>query len=406
MTSPAVYRRRRIVVFGGMSAFLVSLIFLLATASAPLPAAAMESTLPEDFTQAPSSLVLPAEGTHALSADGYGVLALSGSEAQQPIASITKVITALVVLEVKPLSIGDDQGPMIQFTQEDVEYLAQTKAELGSFEELPSSMQMTQRQAMTVMMLTSANNYAQTLARWAYGSPEAYLEAANSWLSSKGLSETFVADTSGIDSGSVSTPSNLLSLGSLVLAHPALAEIVSMKSADIPGLGEISNTNKLLGQFGVTGIKTGTTLLAGSCLLYSATLEVGTSSVTVIGVTLGMQSQAQVREIVSQALEQVQSSFREVVITAQNDVVGTATTLWGSSTVLIAEKSFSTIVYGNTPITSTFVPGELRDGPAGSKAGTLEILVGETQSTVGVLTQNEIPAPGLDWRLSHLSDLF
>lgn len=406
MTSPAVYRRRRVVVFGGMSALLVSLIFLFATASAPLPVAALESSFPEEFTQAPSSLVLPAEGTHALTADGFGVLAQSGSDAQQPIASITKVITALVVLQAKPLSGVDDEGPMIQFTQDDVEYLAQTQAELGSFEELPTTMQMTQRQALTVMMLTSANNYAQTLARWAYGSPEAYLEAANAWLASQGLTETFVADTSGIDSGSVSTPSNLLTLGSLVLANPALAEIVSTKTAEIPGLGEISNSNKLLGKYGVTGIKTGTTVVAGSCLLYSATLDVGTTTVTVIGVTLGMQSQAQVRDVVTAALQQAQSSFHEVIITTQNELVGTATTLWGPTTPLIAADSFSTVVFGNTPITSRFIPGEVRDGPAGSPAGTLEILVGETTSKVGVVTQSEIPAPGLDWRLSHLSDLY
>lgn len=406
MTSPAVYRRRRIVVFGGLSSFLVALIFLFATASAPLPVAAMESSFPEDFTQAPPTLVLPAEGTHALAAEGFGVLAQSGSEAQQPIASITKVITALVILQAKPLSGVDDEGPMIQFTQDDVEYLAQTKAEFGSFEELPTSMQMTQRQALTVMMLTSANNYAQTLARWAYGSPEEYLDAANVWLASQGLSDTFVADTSGIDAGSMSTPSNLLSLGSLVLDNPALAEIVSTKKADIPGLGEISNSNKLLGQFGVSGIKTGTTVAAGSCLLYSATFKVGTSSVTVIGVTLGMQSQAQVREIVSVALEQTQSSFHEVVLTNKNDVVGTATTLWNSVTPIIASETFATVVFGNTPITSRFIAGELRDGPEGSPAGTIEIMVGGSRSTVEVLTQNEIPAPGLDWRLSHLSDLF
>jgi D-alanyl-D-alanine carboxypeptidase (penicillin-binding protein 5/6) len=406
MTSQAVYRRRRIVVFGGVSSFLVSLVFLFATASAPLPVAAMESSFPEDFTQAPSTLVLPAVGTHSLYADGFGVLAQTGSDAQQPIASITKVITALVVLQAKPLSGSGDEGPMIQFTQDDVEYLAQTKAELGSFEELPTSMQMTQRQALTVMMLTSANNYAQTLARWAYGSPEAYLDAANAWLTTQGLTETFVADTSGIDSGSVSTPSNLLSLGSLVLANEALAEIVSTKKADIPGLGEISNSNKLLGEYGVTGIKTGTTVAAGSCLLYSATFDVGKASVTVIGVTLGMQTQVELRDVVTTALQQTQSSFHEVVVTAQNDLVGTASTLWGATTPLVAAESFSTIVFGNTPITTRFVPGDLRDGPAGISAGSLEILVGETLSTVGVVTQSEIPAPGLDWRLSHLSDLY
>lgn len=406
MTSPAVYRRRRMVVFGGLSSFLIFLIFLFATATAPLPVAALESSFPENFTQTPATLALPDEGTHAISAEGFGLLAQSGSTSQQPIASITKVVTALVVLQAKPLTSNEDEGPMIQFTQDDVDYLAQTKAELGSFEELPASMQLTQRQALTVMMLTSANNYAQTLARWAFGSPEAYLEAANAWLATQGLSDTFVADASGIDSGSVSTPQNLLSLGALVLADPALAEIVSTKKAEIPGLGEISNSNKLLGQFGVSGIKTGTTLAAGSCLLYSATVEVGSSTVTVIGVTLGMQSQAQVREVVSQALEQVQQSFHEVAITADNDVVGFATALWGSTTSLVAAESFSTIVYGDTAITSRFIPGELRDGPAGTVAGEIEITVGESQTTVDVLTQDVMTSPGLDWRLSHLSDLF
>ncbi|MFW8746260.1 hypothetical protein, partial [Mesorhizobium japonicum] len=77
----------------------------------------------------------------------------------------------------------------------------------------------------------------------------------------------------GIDDRDRSTPSDMIALGKLAEANPVIASIVSqgslaVSSPAITGI-DTSNTNTLLGEYGVDGIKTGT-LDAGSDLLYSS----------------------------------------------------------------------------------------------------------------------------------------
>ncbi len=137
------------------------------------------------------------------------------------------------------------------------------------------------------MLLPSANNYAISLANWAFGSQDAFVTAATSWLQAHGLSDTHLVEPSGLSPQNVSTPANLVTIGQIALANPVLASIVSLTSADIPGVGTLTNTNTLLGSLGINGVKTGTTGEAGYCLLFSSNFTVGTQQVTVVGVLLG-----------------------------------------------------------------------------------------------------------------------
>jgi len=198
MPSPAVFRRRRQVVFGTASAMLLAVIFAVTTLVAPLPAAAVTLLDAPALTQPAAALTLPGYGESAIAAEGFGTLATDGPQEQVPIASITKVITALVILDAKPLADAADPGPTITFTQTDVQILQQTQAELGSFEVVTNGMQLTQKQALTVMLMVSANNYAVSLATWAYGSFDSYLVAANTWLATRGL----LAQSSTMPAGS------------------------------------------------------------------------------------------------------------------------------------------------------------------------------------------------------------
>ncbi len=215
------------------------------------------------------SPVWPGFGRGAIGATGFdGVLSSSGDQSAFPIASITKVVTAMVVLDAHPLAEGED-GPEIEFTSADVEILDEVLAQDGSWQAVEPGVVMSQREVMETMLIPSANNYAESLAVWAYGSVDAYLAAARAWLDANGLTDTTVVDTNGLDAADTSTPANLVALGQLALAQPAVAAIVAKQSAEEPYVGEIENTNGLLGVSGIDGIKTGTTDEAGACLLFS-----------------------------------------------------------------------------------------------------------------------------------------
>jgi D-alanyl-D-alanine carboxypeptidase (penicillin-binding protein 5/6) len=280
-TSPAVRRRRRVVAFSAVGILIVIAtalgLYVPAALAAPLPNATVELSVPTPEPAPAAVLALPTVGAGAIALEGSDeLLGESGQSGPVPIASVTKVITALVVLEAHPLTEGDD-GPTITMTAADVQLLEQTRAVDGSYELVNEGQVLTEREVLEIMLLKSANNYAGTITNWAFGSLAAYLDAARSFTAEHGLTDTTIADASGLDPASRSSTRDLMRVASLALADPVLASIVATAVDQVPVIGEIDNSNKLLGIDGIDGIKTGTTDEAGSCLLFSAEFTVSAS---------------------------------------------------------------------------------------------------------------------------------
>jgi len=256
--------------------------------------------------------VWPNYGSGAVGATGFdGVLAKYGNQSARPIASLTKIITALLVLQAKPLKAGQD-GPDITFTQSDLDIYNQEVAADAAVKPVTVGGSMNERQALETMLLPSAANYSITLANWAFGSVDAYLSAANDWLADHNLVQTKVVDTSGLLPGSVSSPSDLITIGKLALSNPTLASIVAMKRAEIPNVGTIINGNGLLGKLGINGIKTGVTSEAGDCILFSSVVKVGNKQVTIIGDLLGADNRGQQNSDVIKLLDSIRPGFQSV----------------------------------------------------------------------------------------------
>ncbi|QQR55457.1 D-alanyl-D-alanine carboxypeptidase [Candidatus Peregrinibacteria bacterium] len=103
-----------------------------------------------------------------------------------------------------------------------------------------------------------------------------------------GLENTHYANTSGLDSSSAySTAHDLLVLSSHLLEDEGIREIVKnttyeVKSEDGQQVHKLTNTNVLLGQLGISGLKTGTTAMAGECLVALAKNEDGHEILTIV----------------------------------------------------------------------------------------------------------------------------
>jgi len=141
------------------------------------------------------------------------------------------------------------------------------------------------------MMLPSANNMADSLAVWAYGSLPAYATAANSYLTSLDLHDTHVGtDASGLNASTVSSTHDLVLLGELAMQNPVLAEIVGTSSVDgFPLVGTITNTNTLLGQDGIVGVKTGNSDDAGGVFVFAADYTKSDGQkITIVGAVQGL----------------------------------------------------------------------------------------------------------------------
>lgn len=237
-----------------------------------------------------SSIPLPTEGQVAFKMRGGRVWGDTNSRA--PMASITKVVTALAVLEKAPFELGSE-GSSLTFTLEDEEYYRDFLAQQGTVTGVVAGQSITEYDALQAILLASSNNIAETLARHYFGSQEEFVNYANSMLLRMGLENTVIADASGFNPSSVSTPRDLLTLGEVALENPVVAEIVRKDEARIMDNVRIPNYNALIGFDETNGIKPGFTDEAGYCLLFSAEFpDSSGAKQQFIAVAMGIQDRA------------------------------------------------------------------------------------------------------------------
>src|SRR5579864_2637988 len=158
---------------------------------------------------APPTLPWPSHGSAAVGVQGLGFIASSGNEQAIPAASVTKVMTALVVLKDKPLQKGQG-GSIITMTEEDVRAYQLDLQSQQSVVKVEVGETLTELQVLEGMLIPSANNLAETVARWDAGSATTFVGKMNARAVALHMSHTRFTDTSGASPGSVSTPTDLL----------------------------------------------------------------------------------------------------------------------------------------------------------------------------------------------------
>jgi serine-type D-Ala-D-Ala carboxypeptidase (penicillin-binding protein 5/6) len=391
-------------VFGSVIVVLAILFYLPLTLLAPVPttrAATVSYTAP--VTTAPV-LTLPTYGDSAIAAVGYpGLLASGGGTTPLPIASITKIITALVVLQKDPLGIND-QGPNILFTQADEAIYKSYRARGGDVYPIRVGASLTERQVLTIALVPSANNYARALADWAYGSEAAFLPVANAWLTSHGLASTTLTDSIGLNPQNTSTPTDLIALGKLALANPLIAELVNTKSITMPVVGTITNTNNLLGIEGIDGIKTGTLDLAS--LLFTSRLDLGGHVITLIGVVLDGPDHPTIDAAIQTLVAQARAGFHLVTVATKGQSFASYATKWGTRANAVATRTVSLIVWGGTAVTESSSALALTTSPKSTVVGLASFVAGVNRATVPLQLERGMIGPDGGWRLGHPGDLF
>ena len=405
-TRRQVLLRRRITVFTAAGVLVLGAFYLPMTLLAPLGGVAAVQSAPALEALPAAALEWPALGASAVGAIDYpGVLGTGGAATAAPIASITKVVTALVVLDAQPLQIGDS-GPDIEFTAKDVAIREKYRAINGKVEPVSAGTSLSQRQVMDVMLVESANNYAESLAVWAYGSLDQFLDAADAWLARNNLASTSIVEPTGMSPSNVSTASDLVALGKIALADPVVSAIVGTKVETVPVVGEITNSNDLLGVAGVRGIKTGTLDEAGACLLFAADYLVGGETVTIVGAVLGGVDHKTINAQVRTLLEDVEQSFHEVTLTTTGEVFASYTTAWGETVDLVAAEDASVVVWADTPVSFTMTAQDVGLGAKGDDVGEATYTVGDETFTVPLELGASITDPGPFWRLTNPAALF
>jgi D-alanyl-D-alanine carboxypeptidase (penicillin-binding protein 5/6) len=357
----------------------------------------------------------PAEPSTDLSFPGYGATAVeavgwddslttSGDELPRPIASISKVVTALVVLDEKPLDGGD--GPMLTFGPAEAALVDSYRARNGKVAPMAAGQSLTERQVLEVMLIESANNYAEVLARWAFGSDQAFVEAARAWLAEHDLGSTTLVEPTGLSPQNTSTSTDLVALGRLALADPDVARTVATTTATVPGIGEISNSNELLGLDGVVGIKTGTLDEAGACLLFAADYTVGGQQVTVVGAMLGGVDHDSLDRDVQALLASVADRFQTLTLASRGEAFAGYELPWGDGARAVAAEDASVLVWGDETVEASVETDDVGAAPAGSRVGQVTFTVDGERHVVPLELDATIAEPGAWWRLTHPDEVF
>jgi len=365
----------------------------------PVPAAVPQFSVPPPPSNLSApQLGWPPAGQAALGAKGPGVLDSYGQQQSVPTASVAKIFTALAVLNQKPLAAGET-GPLITITQADLDSYESYFVQGGSLVPVTLGEQLSERQALEAMLLPSANNMADTLARWAYGSVDGYLSYINQFNAKLGLRQTHIADASGFSSSTVSSAEDLVKIGQIALTQPALASIVSEQQATLPVAGVVHNTNWLLGFNSINGIKTGNTDEAGGCYLFSSEQLIGTHTVTVIGAVMAAPSLQDALDYSRNLLGSVGSGFITSQPLAAGQSVGQYKLAWGKTVPIRAAKAVPVLYWYKKPYSQSYSAKDISRIKEGQVVGNYYLNSGLGGSSTQLVAGADIGGVPWRWRL-------
>lgn len=395
---------------------LAMLVLLLALAAAaeiqfarPVPAAQLQVTVPESYKVpgAVPALPWPSQGEAALYLNGEGWLGTSGAATAVPIASATKIMTALVVLRAHPLLPGQ-AGPEVTLGVNDVDLYRSQLDQGDSVVPVSLGEQLSELQLLEGLLIPSGDNLAQVLATWDAGSEAAFVVAMNQRASALGLGQVHFTDSSGLDPGSSASATDLVLLARTAMANPVFAAIVAQPSVKLPVAGLVRNYNSLLGEDGVVGVKTGWTAAAQGCLVFAAEETVGGQKVEILGAVLGQPGNSETGLSAAAAaarslLLAVLPELRRVQVVAEAAQVAEAKAPWSKSVSIEAATAISRVALPGTSLRLVAsLPGLHLPLGNGAEVGNLEVISPSGDvSSAGLVSTGSMSQPSLWWRLLH-----
>ncbi|MDD5248324.1 MAG: serine hydrolase [Rhodocyclaceae bacterium] len=194
--------------------------------------------------------------------EGSGqVLYERNAAAMVPIASLTKLMTAMVILDANP-----DMDEPISIEE------PETPTKKRSWSRLPLGTTLPRRIVLQLALMSSDNRAAASLARAYPGGMDAFIAAVRAKAEALGMTHTTIEEPTGLSSNNRSTAGDLVKMVEAAAQYPDIARITTDSGdvVDVNGRAlQYHNTNRLVGQKGwdILLSKTGTTAAAGRCLI-------------------------------------------------------------------------------------------------------------------------------------------
>lgn len=358
-----------------MGARAAQLVVLVALVAALLVPGAARAAAPQ-LTAPSAVLVEPAT---------RDVVVARKATQRRPIASTTKLMTALLALERLPLDGHIVAAPYAPGPAESV--LGQRAGE-----------RFTVRDELRALLLVSANDAAVTFAVRIGGTQKRFVAMMNARARELGLTRTHFATPVGLDvAGNYSTAEDLVKLALVLRAKPFFRQTTNLarttlRSGDRPRT--IVNRNTLVREIGfVNGVKTGHTSRAGYVLVGSA----GRDGISVLSAVLGEPSEASRDRDSLNLLRYGLQQYRIVTAVKKGREFGSVALEDRDERVaLVAERTVRRTARRGERLTTRVVgrPAQLT-GPVsrGTRVATLEVRQrGRTVARIGLVTQRAVAA--------------
>jgi len=344
------------------------------------------------------SVTFPTQGQSAVGTDHFGVIASSPDQSSVPIASVTKIMTAYLILKAHPLQAGD-VGPTFTMTAQEVREYLEDEAQDYSVLKVGEGETLTERQLLEALMLPSADNIATFLARWDAGSEDAFVEKMNKAAQALGMTQTHYADASGVSSSTVSSAADQIKIAQTAMKDPIFREIVAMPEANFTVAGLVYNVNNLLGTHGVVGIKTGNTMAAGGCFVSATPVNVGTETHYIIGVVLGQETLRNALDANAELLDEVRSAFKLYPVPTSPNGFGQVINAWNSNSSLYSAEPVQIFGYpGMTADVSISLSKQDLPISRDENIATLKIKSGQSVQNFPLRNSEQINPPSVVWR--------
>jgi len=353
-----------------------------------------------------AALPLPSTGEAAVVVGGIGLVGATKDERSVPVASVTKIMTAYLVLKDHPL-VGLSGGPIFVMTAADYDHWMQAEESDESNLEVKVGERLDERQLLQALMIPSADNIADYLATWDAGSEKAFVAKMNATAAALHLLGTHFADDSGVSPGSRGTAIGMARLAAVAMENPVLRSIVDEEFIKLPVDGEIWNTyDPAIGVDGIIGVKSGFTDAAGTNLVSAAWRSVGGHKVLVVCDVIGQQNSLWADAEENEALlNAATGDLRLSTVVPSQAAVGEAFTGWNhDKSVVRLSRGATVVAWPGLVLSPQFIPSPApqstpRHGwPAGYTIGDVELQcpygaeVGEP-----VVLQSAIHPPPAGW---------
>jgi serine-type D-Ala-D-Ala carboxypeptidase (penicillin-binding protein 5/6) len=306
----------------------------------------------------------PSSARAVLVATGAGkVLYQRNAERELPMASITKLMTAVVVLERK-------RPAELMTVRETAAAVGESSVHLRVGEKLRV------RDLLAAALIQSANDAAVALAAGTAGEVSEFVGLMNVKAKRLGLTHTHFVRPDGLDvPGHFSSARDVLKLARVAMKKPLVRRLVAMRNATIAGVRSLFSWNDLLGRYpGLIGVKTGHTDAAGWCEVAAARRD----GVTIYTVVLGSPSRAQRNADLVRLLAWGQDFFgRLQVISTGHTYATSAIRLEEDRLPLVAADPVSAVVRVDQPLVETVVAPALVSGPVEAGASLGEVRVSQ-----------------------------